>query len=85
MAAMTPRYRPVPFAHRLLCVLMAWVMFVAPIIVLVGEVHEFEHATAGAGTHASAHHEPAPLLLSCHGPSFSAEPLSALPDPHHFN
>jgi hypothetical protein len=31
----------------------------------------------------AANHAPAPVLLSGLGPSFSAEPLAALPDPHH--
>ena len=31
----------------------------------------------------AASHAPAPVLLSGLGPSFSTEPLAALPDPHH--
>src|SRR5687768_2439187 len=42
MSAMTRLLRRC-VAHRLLCLLMAWVMAVAPMIVLAGEVHELEH------------------------------------------
>ena len=31
----------------------------------------------------AAHHAPAPVMLSGLGPSFSTEPLAALPEPHH--
>jgi hypothetical protein len=48
---MTPRFLPSPrSAHRLLCVLMAWVMLVAPVIVLASELHEIEHATHSDGS-----------------------------------